>query len=279
MSGIKPGPIVLIGAGRMGGALLKGWLARGIGADRIVVQEPTPSEEMEAFLKASGLDTGEARDKSVPPSVIVLAVKPQKMDEVAAGAVPLAGPDTVVLSVAAGKTIAGLAAHFGPAAAIVRVMPNTPAAIGRGVSALYANEHVTPEQKADCERLMAAVGETVWLDDEAQMDAVTAVSGSGPAYVFLLAECMAHAGVAAGLPADLAAKLARATVSGAGELMHKASETPTELRQNVTSPAGTTEAALRVLMGQGGAPENGPMADLLREAVAAAAKRSRELAG
>ncbi len=279
MSEIEAGPIVLIGAGRMGGALLKGWLAHGVGTHRIVVQEPEPNEDIKAFLKASGLDTGEARDEPAPPSVIVLAVKPQKMDEVAAQAAHLAGPDTVVLSVAAGKTIANLAAHFGSDAAIVRVMPNTPAAIGRGVSALYANEHVTPEQKADCDRLMAAVGETVWLDDEAQMDAVTAVSGSGPAYVFLLAECMAHAGVAAGLPADLAARLARATVSGAGELMHKAGETPTELRQNVTSPAGTTEAALGVLMGQGSAPENGPMADLLRQAVAAAAKRSRELAG
>ena len=279
MSEIEPGPIVLIGAGRMGSALLKGWFAHGIGTHRIVVQEPEPNAEVDEFLKAAGLDAGEARDEPVPPSVIVLAVKPQKMDEVAAGIAHVADENTVVMSIAAGRTVDSIAAHFGENAAIVRVMPNTPAAVGRGMSVLYANQHVTEAQKDDCQRLMAAVGETAWVEDETLIDAVTAVSGSGPAYVFLLTECLAQAGVQAGLSTELAAKLARATVSGAGELMHKASETPDVLRQNVTSPAGTTEAALRVLMGQDDDPEKGPLADLVREAVAAAAKRSRELAG
>jgi len=275
MSQTGKGPILLVGAGRMGSALLKGWLARGIGADRIAVREPSPSPEVAELLKSHGLD-GPAGAET--PSIIVLSVKPQIMDQVAAEVAPVAGPETLVMSVAAGRTIASLAAHFGDSAPIVRVMPNTPAAIGRGVSALCANAAVTQDQKEDCRQLMAAVGETVWLDDESQMDAVTAVSGSGPAYVFLLAEAMAQAGESAGLPAELAAKLARATVAGAGELIHQSEDDPGQLRRNVTSPGGTTEAALNVLMGTDGKPEQGPLPDLMREAVAAAAKRSRDLA-
>jgi pyrroline-5-carboxylate reductase len=211
------------------------------------------------------------------PAVIVLAVKPQAMDEVLPSVAPLAGANTVVLSIAAGRTIASIASHFPGRPAIVRAMPNTPAAIGRGISALYANDAVSAEQANLCQDLLAAAGETVWLDDEALMDAVTAVSGSGPAYVFLLAECLAEAGEAAGLPAEFAARLARATVSGAGELLRQSDLDPAELRRNVTSPGGTTAAALRVLMGdEAGADRS--MSALLREAVAAAARRSRELA-
>jgi pyrroline-5-carboxylate reductase len=277
MTEADAGPILLVGAGRMGSALLKGWLAQGIAASRVIVREPSPSAEVAELLRTAGIASVSA-ESGAPPAVMVLAVKPQLMDEVAASVASLAGPDTVILSIAAGRTVAGLAKHFPPNAAIVRAMPNTPAAIGRGISALYANDAVTPAQAELCETLMKAAGETVWLDDEALMDAVTAVSGSGPAYVFLLAECLAEAGEAAGLPPELAAKLTRETVAGAGELMHRAELPPSQLRANVTSPGGTTEAALKVLMGEVGTDDH-PMRDLLRAAVAAAARRSRELAG
>jgi pyrroline-5-carboxylate reductase len=262
----------------MGGALLKGWLGQGIAPERIFVQEPSPPPDVAEVIAASAIATGAPPSLPAPPAVIVLAVKPQTMDEVLASVAPLAGPDTVTLSVAAGRTVASLARHLGARAAIVRAMPNTPAAIGRGITALYASLAVRPEQAALCEELMRAGGETVRVDDEALMDAVTAVSGSGPAYVFLLAEYLAEAGRAAGLPAGLADRLARATVSGAGELLHRSSLDPAELRRNVTSPGGTTAAALGVLMGDGGPAGAAPMRDLLRQAVEAAAKRSRELA-
>ncbi len=277
MNGVDGGAILLVGAGRMGGALLKGWLAQGIAASGIFVQEPSPRSDVAELISASGVTVGTSPAMSAPPAVIVLAVKPQVMDEVLPPVAPLAGPDTVVLSIAAGRTIASLARHFPEGVAIVRAMPNTPAAIGRGISVLCANRLVRPVQAQLCDRLMAAAGETVWIDDEALMDAVTAVSGSGPAYVFLLAECLTEAAEAAGLPAELAAKLASATVSGAGELLRQSNLDPAELRRNVTSPGGTTAAALRILMGEG-SDSAAPMRDLLRDAVAAAAKRSRELA-
>jgi pyrroline-5-carboxylate reductase len=277
MSNPGAGPILLVGAGRMGGALLKGWLARGIAPGRIFVQEPALAADLAAVMAKSGIATGSPPAMPGAPAVIVLAVKPQAMDEVLPSVAPLAGANTVVLSIAAGRTIASIASHFPGRPAIVRAMPNTPAAIGRGISALYANDAVSAEQANLCQDLLAAAGETVWLDDEALMDAVTAVSGSGPAYVFLLAECLAEAGEAAGLPAEFAARLARATVSGAGELLRQSDLDPAELRRNVTSPGGTTAAALRVLMGdEAGADRS--MSALLREAVAAAARRSRELA-
>lgn len=278
MSASGAGPILLVGAGRMGGALLKGWLARGIAPERIFIQEPSPPPDVAELIKSSGIAEGTPPAMPSAPAIIVLAVKPQVMDSVLPGIAPLAGADTVVLSIAAGRTVASIASHFPVGTPIVRAMPNTPAAIGRGISALYDNYAVKPEQKVLCEDLLAAAGETVWVQGEAFMDAVTAVSGSGPAYVFLLAECLTEAGVAAGLPPELAAQLARATVSGAGELLRQSDLDPAELRRNVTSPAGTTAAALRVLMGEEGAGDGGPMADLLREAVAAATRRSRELA-
>lgn len=276
MSEAGAGPILLVGAGRMGSALLKGWLAQGIAADRIFVQEPSLSDEVAALMRNAGIRTGTL---PAAPSVLLLAVKPQAMNDVLPSLGGLAGPETLVISIAAGTTIAAITRHFASDTAIIRAMPNTPAAIGRGVAALYANAFVRPQQRDACAALLGAVGETVWIASESQMDAVTALSGSGPAYVFLLAECMAKAGEAAGLDPDLAAKLARATVSGAGELLRLSDLDPAELRRNVTSPGGTTAAALRVLMGEAQDGGAGPLQQILTEAIEAAAHRSRELAG
>ena len=272
--------ILLVGAGRMGGALLRGWLAQGIEASRIFVQEPSIAPEMAEFLQDAGVAVGNPPALPSAPAVMLLAVKPQIMDDVLPTIAPLAGPETVVLSIAAGRTIASIAKHFVPEAAIVRAMPNTPAAIGRGMTVLCANQATTQPHHQLCEELLHASGEVAWVDDEALMDAVTAVSGSGPAYVFLLAECLAEAGKAAGLPPEMAARLARETVAGAGELLHQSTEDAAELRRAVTSPGGTTAAALAVLMGEGdtASAATGPLGDLIRRTAEAAAKRSRELA-
>ncbi len=267
-----PGTLLLVGAGNMGGALLKGWLDQGLDPQGIVVQDPGPPPELAAILQAHGIRAAAALALSELPAVIVVAVKPQMMDQVFPSVAKLAGPQTVVLSVAAGKTVASFEKRLAKGAAVVRSIPNTPASVGRGITAAFANEHVTPEQKALCDKLLCAVGAVGWVDDESLIDAVTAVSGSGPAYVFLLAECLAEAGVKAGLPADLAAQLARWTVAGAGEMLHRSDLPAATLRQNVTSPHGTTDAALQVLMATGG------MQDLMTAAVAAAARRSAELA-
>jgi pyrroline-5-carboxylate reductase len=272
-------PILLVGAGRMGGALLKGWLAQGVEPGRIFVQEPSAPPDVAEAITGAGIVSGLPPVLPGPPAVIVLAIKPQAADGVLPGVAALAGPETAVLSIMAGRTIAGIARHFPDGTPIVRAMPNTPAAIGRGISVLCANPAVTQPQAALCEQLLTAGGETEWVDDEALMDAVTAVSGSGPAYVFLLAECLAEAARAAGLPSPLGERLARVTVAGAGELLHRSGLDPAELRRNVTSPGGTTAAALSVLMGEEGAALPAPLADLMRRAVEAAAKRSRELAG
>jgi pyrroline-5-carboxylate reductase len=279
MSVAASGPILLVGAGRMGGALLKGWLAGGLPPRQIFVQEPSPPPDIAAAIAEAGIRTGSPPAMEAPPAVILLAVKPQMMDAVLPGVAPLAGPETVVLSIAAGTSIASIARHFAEPAAIVRAMPNTPAAIGRGITALCANAATNPEQRALCEALLKAGGETVWVGEEGLIDAVTAVSGSGPAYVFLLAECLAEAGRAAGLDADLAARLARVTVSGAGELLHQSPLGADELRRNVTSPGGTTEAALRILMGNGDPGASQPLQELMTRAVDAALRRARELAG
>ena len=266
-------PLVLAGAGNMGGALLKGWLAGGLDPRLVRALDPAPPEPMRALLASHGIacQTSLAPD-GAPPAAIVLAIKPQIMDAVAPTVAPLAGPDTVVLSVAAGRTIASLATHFAPGTAIVRSIPNTPAAVGRGITVAIANAAVTPAQRALCDGLLAAVGEVAWVEQERLIDAATAVSGSGPAYVFLLAECLAEAGRKVGLAPGLAAQLARATVSGSGELLRQSDLPPATLRQNVTSPNGTTAAALAVLMGANG------LQKLLDEAVAAAEARARELA-
>jgi pyrroline-5-carboxylate reductase len=267
------GDLILAGAGNMGGALLGGWLERGLDPKRILVQDPGPPPRIAALLAKYGIEAQAAiSPPSTPPAVVLMAVKPQDMERVFPPLARLTGPNTVVLSVAAGRTISSFERHLSPGAAVVRSIPNTPAAVGRGITVAAANAHVSPAQKALCQELLSAVGETAWVDDEALIDPVTAVSGSGPAYVFYLAECLAEAGVAAGLAPDLAQKLARWTVAGAGELLHRSDQPADILRKNVTSPNGTTFAALQVLMSDTG------LKPLLTQAVLAAARRSKELA-
>lgn len=266
------GPLILVGAGKMGGAMLTGWLADGLDPKSVTVLDPAPSAAIQTLADKQGLKlAGDTAALPQDASVMVLAVKPQIMDEVLAVVKEAVSERTVVLSIAAGKTIASLAGHIGRDAAIVRSMPNTPAAIGRGITVACANDRVRPEQKNQCDELLQAAGVVAWTEDETALDAVTAVSGSGPAYVFLLAECMEEAGVQAGLDRGLARQLARETVSGAGELMRQSGDDAATLRQNVTSPGGTTAAALEVLMGVDG------LQGLMVRAVKAAADRSREL--
>lgn len=264
--------LLLVGCGKMGGAMLSGWLDRSV-ADRVVVIEPGTASTT-AFRGRPGVSihADAAAIGTLEPAVVVFATKPQGMETVVPAYSRFAGPRTVFLSVAAGRTIGFFERHLG-VVPVIRAMPNTPAQIGRGITVAFANRQVDTRQRAIAEALLAAVGEVGWVDDEALIDAVTAVSGSGPAYVFLLAECLAEAGAAAGLPRELATRLARATVSGAGELLHRSSDTAATLRQNVTSPGGTTAAALAVLMADDG------LRPLLIKAVAEAARRSRELAG
>ena len=267
------GPVVVAGAGKMGTALLSGWLGRGLEARNVVIQEPNLSGEAAKLVSEHGITAVPSiLALPSPPSVILVAVKPQAMDSVLPALARLVGPATVVMSIAAGKSIASFERALPKGTAVVRAMPNTPAAIGRGISGAVANAETTAAQKQVCEDLLGAVGDIVWLEDEALIDAVTAVSGSGPAYVFLLTEALASAGEAAGLDAATAMQLARATVSGAGELLRQSASDPATLRQNVTSPGGTTAAALAVLMREG----NG-LNELMTEAVLAAQKRGREL--
>jgi len=266
------GTLVLVGAGKMGGAMLEGWLKSGADARRIVALDPAPPPEANALLERHAIRLNPPVSAIADAAVVVIAVKPQLMDDVLPGIAALGRSKPLILSIAAGKTIASLARHFGGDAAIIRTMPNTPAAIGRGITAMVANPHVSPAQLQLARALLAAVGEVVTVDDEALIDAVTAVSGSGPAYVFYLTEALAAAGEKVGLAPDLAMQLARATVSGAGELMRLSGQPAATLRQNVTSPKGTTHAALQVLMAGDG------LQPLFDKAIAAATKRSRELA-
>jgi pyrroline-5-carboxylate reductase len=261
------GTIVLAGAGKMGGAMLAGWLAQRLEPSRVVVIEPAPSAEISA-LAAKGIrlnpkDAGAA-------DTLVVALKPQTFREAGSALKSFAGASTLVVSIMAGTTMASLQEVCG--GKVVRAMPNTPAAIGRGITVAVAANGVSAAQRATADALLRATGSVEWVDDEGLMDAVTAVSGSGPAYVFLLAEELARAGVAAGLPEALATKLARETVAGSGELLHRSELASATLRQNVTSPGGTTAAALEVLMGEGG------LQQLMTRAVAAATARSKELA-
>jgi pyrroline-5-carboxylate reductase len=264
------GTLVLAGAGKMGSAMLDGWVARGLDPAKVVVLDPQPSLQV-ARYGSQGLRLNPSRAGLVADAIII-AVKPQVAAEVLPELAPLVGPRTVVVSIMAGRPLTFLQSALPPATAIVRAMPNTPAAIGRGITVAVGNTHVTPAQKGLADRLLAATGAVEWITDEAYMDAVTAVSGSGPAYVFLLTEALARAGVAAGLPEPLAERLARLTVAGSGELLNNTPEEAATLRQNVTSPGGTTAAALAVLMADDG------LASLMERAVAAATKRSRELA-
>jgi pyrroline-5-carboxylate reductase len=255
----------------MGGAMLDGWIARGLNLKKLVVIEPQPGKAVQALTRR-GLKLN-PKGKPVEAAAIVIAVKPQSAPAALPPLRPYVGKTTLVLSIMAGRTIGFLEQSLAPGTAIVRAMPNTPAAIGRGISVAVANAKVSARQHKLAGDLLAAIGKVEWAGDETLMDAVTALSGSGPAYVFLLAEAMTKAGIAAGLPADLASCLARETVAGSGELLHRSALDAATLRQNVTSPGGTTAAALEVLMGPGGFEE------LLTRAIAAATRRSRELAG
>jgi pyrroline-5-carboxylate reductase len=274
MNAVQPlaqikGTVVLAGAGKMGGAMLSGWLAQGLGARHLAVIEPHPSQEIREHL-ASGVRLNPWPQDAGDIAAFVVALKPQAFREAGPGLKPYVDAATLVVSIMAGTTIASLAEVLG--GHIVRAMPNTPAAIGRGITVAVAAKDVSAAQRETADGLLRATGSVEWVNDEGLMDAVTAVSGSGPAYIFLLAEELARAGIAAGLPEALATKLARETVAGSGELLHRSDLAAATLRQNVTSPGGTTAAALEVLMGKDG------LQSLLTRAVAAATKRSQELA-
>lgn len=262
--------LVLLGCGKMGSAMLQGWLANGLAASSVWVVDPKPSDWLQG-LAGQGLHLN--ADLPAAPAIVLVAVKPQMMGDALPTLAAMGGGDTLFLSVAAGTPLAAFEAVLGANTPIIRAMPNTPAAVGRGITALVGNAQVDNAQMALSETLLSTVGQTVRLAGEGQMDAVTAVSGSGPAYVFHLIETLAAAGVAEGLPPDLAMKLAKATVGGAGQLAEDADDDPAQLRINVTSPGGTTAAALNVLM-----DETTGFPALLTRAVKAAADRSRELA-
>jgi len=272
-----PGPLVLVGCGKMGGALLRGWLARGVDPKLVTVVDIKPmgiddiaAKGVHVLTQATALPAG------LKPAMLLLAVKPQFMDDALPDYRRFVGPTDVpgatFLSIAAGKTLAYFKDRLGAQAEIVRSMPNTPAAVGRGITAIYRDPTVRPERLDLCGELLKACGKIEWVDAEDLLNAVTAVSGGGPAYVFLLIECLAEAARAAGLPADLAMRLARETVSGSGELARLSDESAAQLRQNVTSPKGTTLEALNVLMASDG------LQPLMTKAIAAATRRSRELA-
>ena len=262
--------ILLVGAGRMGGSMLEGWLAEGVAGDRIAVSDPQPSEALSALCRARGVALNPPTVR--PVDTLVLAIKPQMLDASAPAIAPWAGPGTAVVSILAGRTLADLAGRFPQAAGCVRAMPNLPASVGRGITGFVSDGRLSAEALRRVERWLGAVGRVERLSHEGEIDMVTAVSGSGPAYVFLLAEALARAGEKLGLAPDLAARLGRATVEGAGELLYRQQETaPAILRQNVTSPGGTTAAALAVLMAEDG------LGPLLDRAVEAALRRAQDL--
>lgn len=265
------GSIVLVGAGNMGGAILRGWIDSKVDPANIFVSDPGLSYEFKVYLDTHSIGHGATMPEGMKASVLMIAIKPQMMDKVLPSLVNGTDDGTLIVSIAAGTTISKMKS-FLPSGKIVRAMPNTPAMVGRGITGIAAEDGVDARSRDKITKLLEVCGPVVWLDNEAQIDAVTALSGSGPAYVFLLAECMAEAGRKAGLDRDIAMKLARETVSGAGELMRQSEDDANVLRQNVTSPGGTTAAALSVLMAEGG------MQELFDTAIAAAKLRSEELA-
>jgi pyrroline-5-carboxylate reductase len=265
------GRLILVGAGKMGGALLEGWLRAGLDPKSAIVLEPRPAGQISA-LASRGVRINPGTGELTNVEAIVIAVKPQIATQALPPLAPMIGAATIAVSIMAGRTIQSIADALERPCALVRAMPNTPAAIGRGITVAVARD-ANAAQRDLAHRLLVATGTVEWIEDEALMDAVTAVSGSGPAYVFLLAEALTQAGVAAGLPPALAVKLARETVAGSGELLHRETLDAAVLRENVTSPGGTTAAALEVLMGKDG------LAALMTAAVAAATKRARDLAG
>ncbi|MEO1108827.1 MAG: pyrroline-5-carboxylate reductase [Pseudomonadota bacterium] len=266
MSRVAENGLVLLGCGKMGSAMLAGWLEHGLPASSVWVIDPYPSD----WLQAQDVRINTTLPNA--PAVVLVAVKPQMMGDALPAIQALGGGGSLFVSVAAGTSIATFESVLGAGTPIIRAMPNTPAAIRRGITAMIGNAHVSEEDLNLAEDLLAAIGETVRLSEEAQIDAVTGVSGSGPAYVFHLIETLAAAGAAQGLPDDLAMKLAKSTVAGAGALAIAAEDDPTQLRVNVTSPNGTTQAALEVLM-----DEKDGFPDLLHRAVKAATDRSKEL--
>ena len=266
MTDVATGGLVLLGCGKMGSAMLDGWLKNGLPAGSVWVIDPNPSE----WLRATGVNI----NVKVPetPAIVLIAVKPQMMGDALPTIAAMGNGTTLFVSVAAGTTISAFEEALGAQSPIVRAMPNTPAAVGKGITAIVGNMHASTDHVALAESLLQAVGQVVRLDQENQMDAVTGVSGSGPAYVFHMIECLAAAGEAQGLPSDQAMQLAKATVAGAGALAEHADETPSQLRVNVTSPNGTTQAGLEILM-----QDPSGLSALMLQTVAAATNRSREL--
>lgn len=272
LSGLA-GTLVLAGAGKMGGALLDGWLDMGLDPRRVVLLDPHAAASTLQRFAVAGVDLNPSCNPAAA-STLVLAVKPQSLEAAAPALSAWVGPETLLISIIAGKTIADLAAAFPQAGAIARAMPNTPAAVRRGVTGVYANASTGAERRRELSALLGAVGSVEWLTDEAMIDSVTAVSGSGPAYVFYLTECLAKAAEELGLEPGTAARLARATVEGAAALMGASVDVPPQtLRANVTSPGGTTAAALDVLM------SDGRLERAMAEAVKAARERAQRLAG
>lgn len=259
--------LVLLGCGKMGSAMLEGWLAGGLPTTSVWVTDPNPSD----WVRAQGVHLNE--DLPDSPAIVLVAVKPQMMRDALPTLKLLGNGDTTFLSVAAGITIATFEQMLGDSTPVIRSIPNTPAAVKQGITAIIGNDHVTEHQMQMAETLLSAIGQTVRLETEDQMDAVTGLSGSGPAYVFHMIECLARAGEAQGLDPELAMTLAKATVAGSGALAMQADETPSQLRVNVTSPNGTTQAGLNVLM-----DENTGLPPLIAKTIDAATKRSKELA-
>jgi len=276
LSKITPeNPLLLVGCGKMGGAMLQGWLTGGLSLNAVKVIDPLVASVQKMLPQLQGDNiVGQVADlpEGLTPGFIILAVKPQMMEQAMTQLEAVDCSGSVFLSIAAGKTIAYFERHMGQDMAVVRAMPNMPAAIGRGITVACPNKNVSEGQKAICHDLLLAAGGVEWVREEKLIDAVTAVSGSGPAYVFSMVEALAGAGEQVGLPADLARKLARATICGSGALLEQSEETAAQLRMNVTSPNGTTEAALNVLMGEKG------LGKLMLETVRAAHQRSRDLA-
>lgn len=262
--------ICLVGAGNMGGAMLAGWLQSGVLAERICVVDPNPPEKMMQAMQNAGVKHWTSADAGAPMDVIIVAVKPQIIESVLPGLKSLIGPNSALVSVAAGTSIDTVEKHLGQIA-IVRAMPNTPALVLKGMSGCFANDKTSETHKAQIEDLLLSIGAVAWVESEEQINAVTAVSGSGPAYVFHLAECMQNAGIEAGLSSELSMQLARQTIAGAGEMLARIDEEASQMRKNVTSPNGTTAAALDVFMGE---PS---LQALVTKAVLAAQKRSEEL--
>ena len=267
MSFVAERGLVLLGCGKMGSAMLQGWLADGLPATSVWVIDPKPSD----WLRSTGVQINAGLPAS--PAIVLIAVKPQMMGDALPSIAAMGNGETLFVSVAAGTPIAAFEAALGAESPIIRAMPNTPAAVGRGITAIIGNAHASATQVDLAEGLLRAVGQVVRLEAEAQMDAVTGVSGSGPAYVFHMIECLARAGEAQGLAPELAMQLAQATVAGAGALAEAAEETPAQLRVNVTSPNGTTQAGLEVLM-----DEASGLPPLMAATVRAATDRSKELA-